>query len=393
MLLGLFSTIANAIGKAIGAVVGTIVEPVLRVLLSLISTLLSEFVLVILGALGKCAVDFIPILIKLVMDIIDLVFSCLKWKEKMANLTIDWAVDIYKGISLGDDIKMLGWSPIAFINSGRFENLDTSLSNPYFMALNLMKNGVMPTAMIIFALIVMIELFQITVRTEGMRNSGFESPFKLMLKVAICKILLDNTQLILEAISNTGLDLFNKLYSIATSFNTEDFKFEGAKKELQSVAWYVIIMLWGQMGLQYVFVKIIFLIIPFLVYGRVIEMYIMIVLSPIPFATFASQEFSQVGKNFVKQFIGISLKIVVMYIIILIYGLMMTIMGFSSLNTGSLEIMVEVIVNAATYGGWLAALGTFVIAIGFKPLLFSIMLLMSLMGSDKYVKQITGAWY
>lgn len=52
------------------------------------------------------------------------------------------------------------------------------------------------------------------------------------------------------------------------------------------------------MGIQFVFVKVVMLVVPFVLFGRVMEMYVYITLAPLPFATFASQELSQIGKNF-----------------------------------------------------------------------------------------------
>lgn len=204
MQLGLMSTIANAVGKAIAKVVGVIVEPILKILVDIVFQ--SFFMPVLNLGLGIWR-PFLLALITLVLNLTDILLDELGVKELLINGVIKAADGIFKAIGAGPIVDMLGWTPINFFDQGS-SNVTTSLANPYYMSIRFMKEGVMPTAMVVFSLIILIELFQITVRTEGMRNSGFETPFKLMVKVAICKILLDNTQMVLEAIFNTGTNLF-----------------------------------------------------------------------------------------------------------------------------------------------------------------------------------------
>lgn len=390
MLLGLFDTIAKAFGKGIAAVVSTIVEPILNSIVPLLTNFLLGIFTALLPSAIKLGRAVGMVIFNVVVAGIETILDTTVGKDKMIDVTIKYASRSYSVIVNNEITKMLAWTPINYFNRGASE-VNTTISNPYFMSIKLMKEGIMPSAMTIFALIVMVELFQITVKTEGMRNSGFESPFKLMLKVAICKILLDNTQMVLEAIFNFATDIFNKLYSIGKEVDLTQADWGPIKELLRNFDWLTLIMLWAQMGLQLLFVWLVMLIVPFIVFGRVMEMYIMITLAPIPFATFASQEFSQIGKNFLKQFIGLSLKVVVMYIIILIFCLMITVVTFDVGNVASLEVLRGLIIGVLP--NYWAAIGIFFAEIGIKPVIFSIMLLMTLLGADKYTRQITGAWY
>jgi hypothetical protein len=390
MLLGLFNTIAKAIGKAVASIVTVIVEPILNSIIPLITNFLLGIFTALLPSVVTLGRAIGMLIFNLVVSIVETILDTTVGKDKMIDVTINFASKSYSVIVNNEITKMLAWTPINYFNRGS-SDVNTSILNPYFMSIKLMKEGIMPSAMTIFALIVMVELFQITVRTEGMRNSGFESPFKLMLKVAICKILLDNTQMVLEAIFNFATDIFNKLYSIGKEVDLSQADWGPIKELLRNFDWLTLIMLWAQMGLQLLLVWLVMLIVPFIVFGRVMEMYIMITLAPIPFATFASQEFSQIGKNFLKQFIGLSLKVVVMYVIILIFCLMITVVTFDVGNVASLEALRGLIIGVLP--NYWAAIGIFFAEIGIKPVIFSIMLLMTLLGADKYTKQITGAWY
>ncbi len=399
MQLGLMSTIANAVGKAISKVVGVIVAPILKILAEiLLKSLIIPFLQIILksGLINT----LVSLLINLVLELSDTLFELLGWKDALIDGVIKAADGIFYAISTGPIVDMLGWTPINFFDKG-FHNhfgdqtLTTSTANPYFLSIHLMKDGIMPTAMIVFSLIILIELFQITVRTEGMRNSGFETPFKLMVKVAICKILLDNTQMVLEAIFNTGSNLFFKLHELVGEggiYSVDDASLRNILTQ-PSVKWYGLVFIFLQMGIQFIFIKVVMLVVPFVLFGRVMEMYVYITLAPLPFATFASQELSQIGKNFLKNFIGISLKVVAMYIVLLTFASMMLFLIFG--HAGDVSSAITAIVSTMFSKGVLFWVGVGKLALegGVKPLIFAIMLLMSIMGTDKYVKSITGAFY
>lgn len=393
MQLGLMSTIANAIGKAISKIVGVIVQPIFEIISEiLLKSLIIPFLQVVLGS--GLLNSLLSLLINLLLEVSDELFKMLGWRDALVEGVINAADGIFKAISSGPIVDMLAWTPVNFFDKGS-SNVTTSYANPYFLSIHLMKDGIMSTAMIVFSLIILIELFQITVRTEGMRNSGFETPFKLMVKVAICKILLDNTQMVLEAIFNTGTDLFIKLRNLVSgekAYGVDDAALRRLLTQ-DSVKWYGLVFIFLQMGLQFVFVKVVMLVVPFVLFGRVMEMYIYITLAPLPFATFASQELSQIGKNFLKQFVGISLKVVAMYIVLLVYALMMLFLIFG--DAGDVSSAITDVVSTMFGGGVLFWIGVGQLALsgGIKPLIFAIMLLMTIMGTDKYVKAITGAWY
>ena len=259
-----------------------------------------------------------------------------------------------------------------------------------------MNEGIKPTAMIVFALIIMVELFQITIRTEGMRNSGFESPFKLMLKVAICKILLDNTELILRSIFEVGTDMALRLSLVASSVDitpteeTLDVFTNSLMKFRPLILFLLLLQSYLQSGLVWLIIKIF---LPFIVLSRMIEIYMMIVLAPIPFATFAHQEFSSVGKSYLKQFIGVSFKAAVMFVIVIIYGAVMTIATIDVTNIEIIYWAFELLLTLLNAQLYVPAAVAFFILFGLKPLVFSFMLLSALQGADSYTRKITGAWY
>ena len=399
MLLGLFSWL----GKLLVSIVAPIVEAAAPIVANVLQAFLEALMPLVIGLITMIikGLNFnllIPIAIDVIVTILEVVIAVLfGGKDKITAYIISLIFSTYDFITSPSRLECLSWTPINYIFRGEDKNVVAgSMTNPYYLSIKLMNEGIKPTAMIVFSLIIMVELFQITVRTEGMRNSGFESPFKLMLKVAVCKILLDNTEFILRSIFEVGTDMVLRLNLVASSVDIRPTEqtLQVFTDSLLSIRLLILGLMLAQSYLQCGLVWVVLkLFLPLIVLSRMIEIYIMIVLAPIPFATFAHQEFSSVGKSYLKQFIGVSFKAAVMFIIIIIYGALMTIATIDITNSDILSWAFMLIKTLLGYGLWLPALVVFLILFGIKPLIFSFMLLSALQGSDSYTRKITGAWY
>ena len=399
MLLGVFDTIANAIMSVVGPAVNkaaSYAALVVSVVIDSIVPVLGNILLTLLGGFPFKAVA--SFLVNIALSIIEAIIILFVGSEKkLAAWVVTNIFSTYDSITNPSRLECLTWSPINYIFNGEDKNVVVgSMTNPYYLSIKLMNEGIKPTAMIVFALIIMVELFQITIRTEGMRNSGFESPFKLMLKVAICKILLDNTELILRSIFEVGTDMALRLSLVASSVDispTEE-TLDVFTNSLMKFRPLILLLLLGQSyvqsGLVWLIIKIF---LPFIVLSRMIEIYMMIVLAPIPFATFAHQEFSSVGKSYLKQFIGVSFKAAVMFVIVIIYGAVMTIATIDVTNIEIIYWAFELLLTLLNIQLYIPAAVAFFILFGLKPLVFSFMLLSALQGADSYTRKITGAWY
>lgn len=399
MILGFFSTLANWILDILKPIFSAVIPVIADMIEAFAEAILPHVIPLILLFIKKLNYNYLLILlIDLVIMILELIVTaCFGGKDKLVAWIITQIFSTYDFIVSPSRLECLSWTPINYLFRGEDRNVVIgSMTNPYYMSLKLMNEGIKPTAMIVFALIIMVELFQITIRTEGMRNSGFESPFKLMLKVAVCKILLDNTEFILRSIFEVGTDMVLRLNLVASSIDitpTED-TLKTLTDSLLAIRPLILFLMllqsYLQCGLVWLIMKIF---LPLIVLSRMIEIYIMIVLAPIPFATFAHQEFSSVGKSYLKQFIGVSFKAAVMFIIVIIYGSLMTIATIDINNAEVLYWAFTVVKTLLGYGLWIPALVVFFILFGLKPLIFAFMLLSALQGADSYTRKITGAWY
>ena len=75
--------------------------------------------------------------------------------------------------------------------------------------------------------------------------------------------------------------------------------------------------------------KIMSLIIFIIVYGRMIEIYLMTSLAPIPFSTFGNREQSQIGQNYLRSLIALGFQGFLILICVGIYAVLIQGVSFS----------------------------------------------------------------
>lgn len=228
----------------------------------------------------------------------------------MEEFIIGLMKDILEGASaLTDDGNNLLKSPQAF-NTGLYNSINS-----------IMKNAVMPVAYILLGLLFMVELYNVTIRTEGMYNHGFEIPFKVMFKIIICKLAVDSTPLIMGAIYEISEMIMN---NIANVFNSQavilSLDMDTVKEQIEDMGFTLKLLTAIQVLIVWLVYKFAYIIMLIIIVGRMIEIYVYLAISPLPIATFPNSETSGIAKNFLKSFAAVCIQGVLLFIILAMYG-------------------------------------------------------------------------
>ncbi len=230
----------------------------------------------------------------------------------------------------------------------------------YNSVIKIMQNAVMPVAYVILGLLFMLELYNITIRTEGMSNSGFEIPFKAMFKIAVCKIFIDSTPLVMGAIFAISTAVISNIGSVFSS-DTAGMaaNFEVMETTLRGMNFAAKLLLSTQVTLIWLIFKFSTLIVSVIIIGRMVETYIYLAISPLPLATMPNGELSSVAKNFLKSFAAVSVQGILIFIVLAIYG---TLIGsiaskdaFTDITTAMLEATLYslvLVVSISMTGRW-----------------------------------------
>lgn len=226
---------------------------------------------------------------------------------------------------------------------------------------------VMPIAYVILGLIFMLELYNITIRTEGMNSNGFEIPFKMMFKLAICKIAVDSTPLILGAIFQVSNEIIVNMGSVFGSSSVSVISNIPIMQEvIKNMDFSVKLMTSVQVTIIWLIFKFSTMAITLVVIGRMIEIYVMMAIASIPMVTMANADLSSIGKNFLKSFAAVCVQGVLIYIVLNMYG---TLVGSITNKVDPVNIT----------------------AVLFEALLYSLVLVMAIFSTGRISKSICNA--
>lgn len=207
------------------------------------------------------------------------------------------------------------------------ETFNTTLYNGI---INIMDNAVMPIASMVLALFLVLELYKISVRTESMSNLGIEIPMKALFKFVICKVVMDNLRLILLAMNQISTTLIANMNSVFSSTVTSNLtNMEAITQTVESMEFGVQLLTSVEVTILWLLIKFISVMVTVIVTGRMIEMYILIAISPIPTATLPNSEANSIAKNFFKMFMAVCLQGAIIFLVTAMFGILISSVGVS----------------------------------------------------------------
>lgn len=198
-------------------------------------------------------------------------------------------------------------------------------SSLYNGSITIMNNAIMPIAYVILGLLFVLELYNVTIRTDAMAGTlGMEIPFKIMFKLVLCKIALESTELILMAIFAISTEIIGNIgNAFGPGGGLSQADMGAIRSSISSMSFHVRFLTAIEVSIIYYVVAGAMIFVRVIMYGRMIQVYIMLAISPIPMATFPNQELSSIGKNFLKSFASVSIQGVIIFIALAMFPLMM----------------------------------------------------------------------
>lgn len=202
---------------------------------------------------------------------------------------------------------------------------------------NLSTTVVMPIAGLILTFIACYELIQLVISHNNLANFEtwifFKWIFKTFVAVELITHCFDITMAVFD-VSSSVIRQSGGLINRSTAVSTATLMTMQATLEAMGVfelfgAWLEIFVI--RFGLS-VMSKLIFVI----VYGRMIEIYLMVSLAPIPMSTFGNREQSMMGQNYVRSLFALGFQGFLILVCVGIYAVLISSVSFSSDIVGSL---------------------------------------------------------
>lgn len=202
---------------------------------------------------------------------------------------------------------------------------------------NLSESVIMPIAGILLTFIACYELIQMIISYNNLASFETWFIFRWIFKTFIAVELITHTFDITMAVFDVSQRVVSQAGGIIqgnTAIDTTSLSSMQATLEAMELGSLLTIFLQSFVVqfLMYVLAAIIFVIIN----GRMIEIYLMVSLAPIPFATFGNKEQSMVGQNYLRSLFALGFQGFLIMVCVGIYAVLIQSVAFSTDIIGSL---------------------------------------------------------
>lgn len=205
------------------------------------------------------------------------------------------------------------------------------------MIRTLSENVIMPIAGIILTFIACYELIQLVISHNNLANFETWIFWKWIFKTFIAVTLITNTMNITMAVFDVAQHVVNQAGGIIGSSTAVDSSTLAAMQstlEAMDIGPLLSIFLQSFVVqfLMYILSALIFVI----VYARMIEIYLMVSLAPIPFSTFGNREQSMIGQNYLRSLFALGFQGFLIMVCVGIYAVLIQSVAFTTDIIGSL---------------------------------------------------------
>ncbi|MBQ9611936.1 MAG: hypothetical protein IJV14_05035 [Lachnospiraceae bacterium] len=200
----------------------------------------------------------------------------------------------------------------------------------YSMIRNISETVIMPIAGIILTFIACYELIQLIIDHNNLANFETWIFFKWIFKTFIAVTLISNTFTITMAVFDVAQHVVNASGGLIGNTSIDGSAIAGLQAQIEEMEVGPLLGLFLQTLIVRLLMWIFSLAIFVIVYGRMIEIYLMTSLAPIPFSTFGNREQSQIGQNYFKSLMALGFQGFLIMICVGIYAVLIRGVSFSS---------------------------------------------------------------
>ena len=196
---------------------------------------------------------------------------------------------------------------------------------------NVSESVIVPIAGLILTFIACYELIQLIIERNNLANFETWIFFKWVFKTFVAITLISNTFNITMAVFDVAQHVISQSGSIIQgSTAVSDSQIQALQTSIEAMEVPELLGLWFQALIVQVTLMVLSKVIFVIVYGRMIEIYLMTSLAPIPFSTFGNKEASHVGQNYFRSIAALGFQGFLIMICVGIYAVLVQSIAFGS---------------------------------------------------------------
>jgi len=241
----------------------------------------------------------------------------------------DWLNDWLKGLLIDGIMGNLG---------GLFDNVNTRVgeiatqvgtspaswnAGVFSLIRQLSETVVLPIAGLILTFVATYELISLIIEKNNLHDIDTWIFFKWVFKTFMAVMILTNTFNIVMGVFDVAQSVVNSAGGLVSGSTavTPDM-LATLEADLQAMEIGPLLGLWLQsliIGFTMTALNIVIFVI---VYGRMIEIYLLTSLAPIPFATLSNREFGSMGQNYLKSLCAVGFQGLLILVCVAIYAVL-----------------------------------------------------------------------
>ena len=192
------------------------------------------------------------------------------------------------------------------------------------MVQSLSQNVVVPIAGILLAIVMAMELIQMIVDRNNLNDFDVSKIYKWVIKSFIAVVLVTSTWDIVMGIFDLSQAVVNNAAGVIISDTALDLSSVITDMEARLMAMEIgpLFSLWIQSALIGILSWILTICIFIIVYGRMIEIYLVTSIAPIPMATLGNREWSQMGQNYLRSLFALGFQAFLIIVCVAVYAVL-----------------------------------------------------------------------
>ncbi|MDL2258861.1 hypothetical protein LJC34_03970 [Oscillospiraceae bacterium OttesenSCG-928-G22] len=208
----------------------------------------------------------------------------------------------------------------------------------FSMIESLSETVILPIAGIILTFVMCYELIQIVVDKNSLHDIDTWIFFKWVFKTMIAVMLVTNTWNIVMGVFDLTQYVVNQSAGVILSDAGIDISSTIANLETTLADWSIgsLLGLWFQSIFVGLTMNILSVCIFLVIYGRMIEIYLVTSIGPIPLATMVNREWGGMGQNYLKSLLALGFQAFLIMVCVGIYAVLVQNIAVGSDITGAI---------------------------------------------------------
>ena len=214
---------------------------------------------------------------------------------------------------VGNIVGQVGLTPQAW-NGGIFA-----------MIQNLSQTVILPIAGAILAFVVTLELIQMITDKNNLNDVDTWMFFKWVFKSAAAVLILSNTWTIVMGVFDVAHSVVGSAAGLVAGSTSIDISSITTDLEATLMAMEIgpLFGLWMQSMFVGICTWAITICIFIVIYGRMIEVYLVTSIAPIPMATMCNREWGQMGQNYIRALFALAFQAFLIVVCVAIYAVLL----------------------------------------------------------------------